>query len=630
MADKVEEVYLIAQDISKSFGDVELFSDISLSVHKGEKIALIAKNGAGKSTFLQILANQIDYEKGTVTYKKDIKIAYLEQTPYYDGNLTIEEAIYSDFSETLELLKKYEALLIDDPNQELQKVMNEIDAQQAWDLEVNINQFLSKLKIFNRQQVLSTMSGGQIKRLALASTLLKNPDFLVLDEPTNHLDIEMIEWLEDYLMDSQMTLLMVTHDRYFLDRVCNRIVELENNELYGYTGNYSYYLEKREERIALRNTEIDKARQLLKKELEWVNRMPKARTTKAKYRVDNVDSIKEKASRKMIKDSITIKFPMQRLGQKVIDVYNVSKSFDDLKIIEDFSYKFAKGEKVGIVGKNGTGKSTFLNLLTGNLKPDQGYMEIGTTVSVGYYHQDGMKFSPEKRVIDIVNDIMEVVSYGDGKQVSATVFLNHFLFPPKMHRVMVDKLSGGEKRRLYLMTVLMHNPNFLILDEPTNDLDIITLNILEEYLMAYEGCLLVVSHDRYFTDKLVDHLFVFQGDGQLKDFPGNYTDYRRDQIKKEKQKKAAEQAAKEKAVEGTKPKIKNDYSQRLSYKEKLEFEKLETELESLTAQKEDIENQLSDASLDHEKIMELSQSFETIKDELDEKELRWLELSERA
>ena len=429
-------------------------------------------------------------------------------------------------------------------------------------------------------------------------------------------------------MDSQASLLMVTHDRYFLDRVCNRIVELENNQLYNYTGNYEYYLTKRGERIEQHNTEVDKARQLLKKELEWVNRMPKARTTKAKYRVDNVDKVKNKASKKLYKDKIQLDFTSRRLGNKVIDIYNISKGFDDLKLIKDFSYKFTKGEKVGIIGRNGSGKSTFLNLITQQLELDSGRMEIGETVSIGYYHQDGMKFAAGKTVIEIVTDIMEVIDWGDGRKLTATGFLNYFLFPPKMQRVQVSKLSGGEKRRLYLMTILMQNPNFLILDEPTNDLDIITLNILEEYLLHFEGSLVIVSHDRYFMDKLAEHLFVFDGKGLIKDFPGNYTEYRNKEILIEKHLKS--QAKENKAEDGGDVKIKNDYSQRLSYKEKLEFEKLETELEALGIRKSELENEMNDSSINHEVLLEKSQEFESVKNKLDEKEMRWLELSERA
>jgi len=629
MAGKIDEVYLRAENVTKSFGDIELFSDISLSVHKGEKIAMIARNGAGKSTLLQIIAGNIDYDGGEITQKNGIKIAYLEQAPKYNGAFTVEEAINSDFKETRAIIEKYEELLINDPKDELTDVMNRIDILEAWDLDVNINQYLSKLKISDKTKVISTMSGGQVKRLALASVLLKKPNLLILDEPTNHLDLEMIEWLEDYLMDSQTTLLMVTHDRYFLDRVCNRIVELENNQLYNYAGNYEYYLTKRDERIEQHNTEVDKARQLLKKELEWVNRMPKARTTKAKYRVDNVDKVKEKASRKLMKDKIKLDFTSRRLGNKVIDIYNIYKSFDELHLIKDFSYKFTKGEKVGIIGKNGSGKSTFLNLITQQLELDKGRMEIGETVSIGYYHQDGMKFDEGKTVIEIVTDIMEVVNWGDGRTLTATGFLNYFLFPPKMQRVQVSKLSGGEKRRLYLMTILMQNPNFLILDEPTNDLDIQTLNILEEFLLSFTGCLLVVSHDRYFMDKLAEHLFVFDGNGEIQDFPGNYTDYRSKQIAIEKHLKAKEKAENQKDT----PKgvvIKNDYSQRLSYKEKLEFEKLENELEKLGNKKLELENEMNNSNIDHGLLLEKSQEFESVRNELDEKEMRWLELSERA
>ena len=628
MGGKASEIYLRAENVSKSFGDVELFSNISLSVHKGEKIAMIARNGAGKSTLLQIIAGNMDHESGEIVQKSGINIAYLEQTPDYNKDFTIEEAINSDFKETRSILKKYEALLVNDPNNELTGIMNRIDILDAWNLDVNINQYLTKLKISDKTKIISTMSGGQVKRLALASVLLKKPDLLILDEPTNHLDLEMIEWLEDYLMDSQTTLLMVTHDRYFLDRVCNRIVELENNQLYNYSGNYSYYLQKRGDRITQHNTEVDKARQLLKKELEWVNRMPKARTTKAKYRVENVDKVKERASRTLMKDKIQLDFTSRRLGNKVIDIYNLYKGFDDLSLIKDFSYKFTKGEKVGIIGKNGSGKSTFLNLITQQLEADKGRLEIGETVSIGYYHQDGLKFDPGKTVIDIVTDIMEVVDWGDGRKLTATAFLNYFLFPPKMQRVQVSKLSGGEKRRLYLMTVLMQNPNFLILDEPTNDLDIITLNILEEYLMHFEGCLVIVSHDRYFMDKLSEHLFVFDGEGNIKDFPGNYTEFRSKQILDEKRKKAIEKAQNievEKTIV-----IKNDYSKRLSFNEKMEFESLEKQMSEIESRKATLELEMNDSKIDHELLLEKSQEFESLKEELDEKEMRWLELSERA
>jgi len=625
MAKAREEVYLRAEEMSKSFGDVQLFSKISLSVHKGEKIAMIAKNGAGKSTFLQMIAGDMDYEEGEITQKNDIRIAYLEQSPAFDENLTVNQVIDAAFQENIKLLEKYEQLLVEDKNNQLTEVMNQIDALQAWNLEVEKNQFLTQLNLLDKEKVVKEMSGGQIKRLALAIVLLKKPDLLILDEPTNHLDLEMIEWLEDFLMETQVTLLMVTHDRYFLDRVCNRIVELDNNTLYSYSGNYEYYLRKREERIANSNAEIDKARQLLKKELEWVNRMPKARSTKAKYRVDNVDVIKEKASKRYVKDKIRLDFETRRLGTKVVHIYNLFKSFGNLELIKDFSYKFTKGEKIGIVGKNGTGKSTLLNLITEQLKPTKGHIEVGQTVHIGYYHQDGIKFNPEKRVIDIVTDIMEVVDFGDGRSLPATAFLNYFLFPPKKQRVKVEKLSGGEKRRLYLMTVLMRNPNFLILDEPTNDLDIITLNILEEYLLQFTGSLLIVSHDRYFMDKIVDHLFVFNGTGELRDFPGNYTQYRYHQLQKNKLQK--KQSSKEK-IEA--PQIKNDYSQRLTYNEKKEFEDLEKEMEKLSKQKEILSKEMNEAMSNHSILLEKSLEYEKVLQLLDEKEMRWLELSEKA
>jgi ATP-binding cassette subfamily F protein uup len=627
MAERSEEVLLVAEHISKSFGDTYLFNDISLSIHRGEKVALIAKNGAGKSTFLQILVHQIDFDQGEVTTQRNLELAYLAQAPAYAPDWTIMQALEYDFKDTLNLLSKYETLLLQDNDAELHLVMNQIDAHQAWNLPVRINQMLGRMKLNDATQTIGTLSGGQVKRLALASVLLKQPDLLILDEPTNHLDIEMIEWLEDYLMDSTMSLLMVTHDRYFLDRVCNRIVELEDSTFYNYYGNYEYYLEKRDERVELKNTEIDKARQLYKKELEWVNRMPKARTTKAKYRVDKVDEIKVQASQRKNNSSIKIDLPMARLGQKIIDLYHIYHAYDELKLITDFTFKFAKGEKVGIVGKNGSGKSTLLNIISEKIKPTQGYLEIGSTVKIGYYHQDGIQFEPYKRVIDIATDIMEVVDFGDGRKINASAFLNFFLFPPKVQQTKVDKLSGGEKRRLYLMSILMHNPNFLILDEPTNDLDIVTLNVLENYLLQFEGCVLVVSHDRYFTDKIVDHLFVFEGEGKIRDFPGNYTQYRYEKLKQDQERIATQS---NKIEVNSKVQIKNDYSQRLSYKEKLELDQLEKELHELGIEKTKVEAVLSSSESDHSELVEMSHRYEALKIELDQKELRWLELSEKA
>ncbi len=625
------EIYLRAEDISKSFGDLRLFSNISLSVHKGDKIAIIAKNGAGKSTFLQILSDKIDYDSGSITTRNGIHIAYLEQSPKFESHLSIEEAISSLFQEQFDLLKEYQNLLNNDPEERLNKVMNQIEALDAWGLEVRINEYLSRLNLHDKTQKMGELSGGQVKRVALASVLLQQPDLLILDEPTNHLDIDMIEWLEDYLISSNMSLLMVTHDRFFLDRVCNKIVELDNNEFYTYNGNYEYYLTKRSQRIEQKNAEVEKARQLYKKELEWLNRMPKARTGKAKYRVDNVEKIKSKAQQKITTPQISLDFSTRRLGTKVIDIYNISKRFDDLELINDFSYKFRKGEKVAIIGNNGTGKSTLMNIIAGIIKPDQGYLEVGSTVSIGYYHQDGLKHLPNKRVIDIVTDIMEVVDFGEQKRLSARAFLNYFLFPPKMQQVKVEKLSGGEKRRLYLMTVLMRNPNFLILDEPTNDLDIVTLNILEDYLMQFSGTLLIVSHDRYFTNKLVEHVFAFEKGATIKDFPGNYSDYRAYKQQEEQQLK---QLKKEETSANNEKKYnkdnKNDYSKRMSYKEKQEFKSLEEEINLLNERISELTEQLNSATLEHEQLYSLSQEYQEKKDELDEKEMRWLELSEKA
>jgi ATP-binding cassette subfamily F protein uup len=554
--------YLQVENITKSFGDLVLFDNISISIHKDQKVALIAKNGAGKTTLLNIIAGIDSPDDGKVTFRNDIKVGYLEQMPYIDDKLTVMEHVFNSSKEIVAVIKDYEKALENDNKNQLEELLIKMDVLKAWDYEVKVNQILSKFKITNHDQIIGELSGGQKKRLALASILILEPDLLILDEPTNHLDLEMIEWLEVFLKKSKCTLLMVTHDRYFLDRVCTNIIEMDDNTIYNYKGNYTYFLEKREERILNQTAEVDKAKNLLKTEQDWMRRMPQARGTKAKYRIDAFYDLKDKASQKRDDSKVKLDVQTARLGKKIVEISNLSKSYGDLKLIENFSYKFQRFEKVGIVGKNGTGKSTLLNLINNTIQPDSGSIEIGETVVFGYYKQDGIQFDEGKKVLEVVQDIAEVVTLGDGFKMSVSHFLNYFLFPPEVQHSYVSKLSGGELRRLYLCTVLMKNPNFLILDEPTNDLDILTLDILEDYLKSFTGCVLIVSHDRYFMDKIVDHLFVFEGEGVVKDFPGNYSIYRDYEIKKEKKERKeiqAEKPVKQKSVNKEK-------SKKLSYK----------------------------------------------------------------
>jgi len=628
------EVYLQIDKITKSFGDLVLFSDISFSIHKGEKVAIIAKNGAGKSTLLKIINSEDNADTGEIIFKNDLKIKFLSQDITLPENLQIADVIFDNDDETGKVLRQYEIALQENNQEDLASLVDKIDSLSAWDYQREITELLSKLKITDLTQTISTLSGGQKKRVALALTLIGEPDLIILDEPTNHLDLELIEWLEEYLKKTKATLLMVTHDRYFLDRVCNNIIELEDNTIYKYKGNYSYYLQKREERIAQQTAETDKAKNLLTKELDWMRRMPKARTTKAKYRIDAFYDLKEKASHKIIEEKIDAKVQTQRLGKKILEIKNLSKSFGDNKVLHDFSYSFQRGEKVCIIGKNGTGKSTFLNIITENISADEGEIDKGQTVVFGYYKQGGIKINENERIIDVITDIAEVVDIGKGNKVSASAFLNYFLFSPKRQQTLVSKLSGGEKRRLYLLTVLIKNPNFLILDEPTNDLDIMTLNVLEEFLINYSGVVIIVSHDRYFTDKIADKLFVFEGEGKVKGFAGNYTQYL--DYKKHTETKKAKiteelKSSLEKGAEGlkTNENPKNDYSKRLSFNEKREFEELENQIPQLEARKKEIEEFLSSGTTNHEELQEKSEEIKKIIDELDEKEMRWLELSER-
>jgi ATP-binding cassette subfamily F protein uup len=618
--------YLQVENLSKSYGDLALFERISFGVGQGQKIALIAKNGTGKTSLLNIIAGIDSQDSGEIIFRNDIKVAYLQQNPDLDHNNTVLNEVFNSNDPVLSVIRDYEKALETNDQEKMTEMIEKMDQYKAWDYENKVKQILSKLKITNFDQVIGQLSGGQKKRVGMAKVLITNPDFLILDEPTNHLDLEMIEWLEEYLNKSKGTLLMVTHDRYFLDRVCNEIIELDANSIFTYKGNYSYYLEKRAERIENSNAEVGKAQKLIKTEQEWMRRMPQARGTKAKYRIDAFYELKKKAASGFKEDSMELDIKSARLGKKILELDGLHKSFGDLTILNDFSYKFQRGEKIGIVGKNGTGKSTFLNIITQNLEVDSGTIEIGETVVYGYYKQDGISINEDERIIDVIKEIAESIDLGNGKVMSASQFLEYFLFPPKTQYNYVSKLSGGEKRRLYLMTVLMRNPNFLILDEPTNDLDIMTLNVLEDYLLNFKGCLIIVSHDRYFMDKVVDHMFVFEGKGKIRNFPGNYTIYRDTITEEEKEIKKLDKQVKPKKE---KPKSNNN-AKKLSFKEKREFEQLEIDLEQLNQEKEDLEQAMSSGTLSNDDLMEKSSRIQTVIDLIDEKELRWLELSEKA
>ena len=621
--------FLQAENLSKRWGELMLFENISFTVFEGAKVALIAKNGTGKSSLLDLLAGKELPEEGVITLTNDVKMGYFEQIPNLNPNNTVIEEVFESDNEKIKTVKAFELAVTQNKQDEITAISAKMDELNAWAVEVEIKQILTELKISFLEQKVSELSGGQQKRLALAKVLINQPDLLILDEPTNHLDLEMIEWLEAYLEKTKSTLLMVTHDRYFLDRVCNEIIEMEDNQIYRYQGNYTYFLEKRDERIAMQQASITKAKNLMRTEIEWMRRMPKARSHKAKYRVDSFQDLKEKASQNIRDDKVEMSVKSARLGKKIVELEHVSKSFPGVKLIEDFSYKFQRFEKVGIVGKNGTGKSTFLNLLTQSLTPDSGTVEIGQTIKYGYYRQEGIAFDPQEKVIEAVQKIAEFIHFEDGSKMSATQMLTRFLFPPETQYNYIEKLSGGEQRRLYLCTVLMENPNFLILDEPTNDLDIMTLNVLEDYLQSFAGCVVVVSHDRFFMDKIVDHLFVFEGEGVITDFPGNYTVYR-NKVEEEEQQKAKEEAKKkaeaksEAAAKPSQPQTKK----KLSYNEKREFEQLENEIPELEAQIGELEELLNSGNLNHDELYEKSLQLDDMKSQLDEKELRWLELSE--
>ncbi len=620
--------YLQAESISKRYGEQMLFEGISFTIFKDQKVALIAKNGAGKTTLMDIIAGIDTPDEGQVTVTNDIKIGYLKQDPELNDNLTVlQEALRSE-NPALDVIAQFEAAVNHNDQKAIESLTIKMEELGAWDFDVRVKQVLSQLKITDFDQPVRELSGGQRKRLALANVLVNEPDLLLLDEPTNHLDLDMIEWLEAYLEKTNCTLFMVTHDRYFLDRVCNEIIEIDQNQTYDYRGNYSYYLQKRQERIEQEQASTEKARNLLRTEQEWMRRMPKARSHKAKYRIDQFYELKDKASQRRQEDNLELNMASSRLGKKILELEHISKGYGDLKLITDFSYKFSRFEKVGIVGKNGTGKSTFLNVITKAITPDSGTIDWGQTIQIGYYRQEGINFKPDEKVIDIVKNIAEVIVFEDGQRMTASQLLTRFLFPPEVQYNFVEKLSGGERRRLYLCTILMQNPNFLILDEPTNDLDIMTLNVLEDYLAAFGGCVVIVSHDRYFMDKIVDHLFVFDGNGTIRDFPGNYTIYRNQVEEEEEQKKKQQQAINQAKPAPEKPKKKSPL--KMSFNEKREFEQLEQDIAQLEEEKSQLEEALNSGELTPDELTEKSKRFGVLTDELDEKEMRWLELSEKA
>ncbi len=625
--------YLSTENLGKKYGLKLLFEDLTFGISKGDKTALIAQNGVGKSTLLKILAGKETPDSGEVMIRNGIKVAMLEQEPELDDSMTINQFIAHGENEMVKVVQQYEkavAAQAEDYNEKTQeafdKALAKMDAANAWDYEQRLHQILSVLNIHDLDQDISSLSGGQRKRVALAFALLDDPDLLILDEPTNHLDVEMIEWLEAYLTKSTMTLLMVTHDRYFLDRVCNHILEIEDGQLYHHKGNYEYFLQKKAEREEVYATEIAKAGKLMKKEQEWMRRQPKARTTKSKSRIDAFYQTEKKAKSGKVKQEVKLEVDMSRIGGQVLELKKVSKSFDNLVILKDFEYSFNKGERIGIIGKNGVGKSTFLKIITGEEPVDSGEVETGQTIVYGHYKQSGIEIKEKERVIDVIKEIAEVIVLANGDTISVSQFLEHFMFDSKMQYTPVSKLSGGEKRRLGLMMVLIKNPNFLILDEPTNDLDLITLEKLEGFLSNFGGCLIIVSHDRYFMDNLVEHYFVFEGNGVVNDFNGTYSEYRA--LKSEQESEGKSSSSENKKSDHPKP--SNSDPEKLSFNERKEYQKLEKEIEELEKKKSAIHRQMSNSDLDYEKLQELSETFSALKEELEEKEFRWLELAERA
>jgi ATP-binding cassette subfamily F protein uup len=615
--------YLNVENISKSYGELILFKALSFSIHKDQKIAFVAKNGSGKTSILNILSGKDSPDDGQIVIRNGLRLAFLDQEPDLNPKLTIEETIIASDIPILKIIKAYEDALNNPEDADAyQKAFEGMDRHNAWEFETQYQQTLSQLKLDDLSLKVSTLSGGQKKRLALAQVLLSRPDIMILDEPTNHLDLEMIEWLEDYFTKTQQTLFMVTHDRYFLERVCNEIIELDHGELHTYKGNYSYYLEKKEARIENQATEVGKAKQLFKKELDWMRRQPKARTTKSKSRIEDFHEIKSKAHQRRNDHQIQLEISMARLGSKIIEFHKVSKSFKDKVILDNFEYTFKKGERIGIIGKNGTGKSTFLNLLTESVQPDSGKVVLGETVKIGYYTQGGIKAKPNQKVIEVIKEFGDFIPLAKGRQISAQQLLERFLFDRKKQWDFVEKLSGGEQKRLYLCTVLIQNPNVLILDEPTNDLDIVTLNVLEDFLLDFPGVLLVVSHDRYFMDKIVDHMFVFRGDGVVNDFPGNYSDFRAYDASKPKEIAPVEK------IDSTKTETQNQ-AHKLDYNEQKEYKNLTSKIRTLELDKTALETKFTNPDLSQDQISKLSEKLQALIDTIEKKEMRWFELSEK-
>ncbi|MBR6104437.1 MAG: ABC-F family ATP-binding cassette domain-containing protein [Paludibacteraceae bacterium] len=625
--------YLQVEGLTKSFGQKVLFHDVSFGISEGERIAIVARNGAGKTTLMNIIAGSEPYDSGAISFKRDLVMGILPQDPHFPAGMSVLQACLHSNSDQVKAIARYEKALLQPENtDELNEAMADMDSLKAWDYETRIKQILGKLNIHDLEQKVDNLSGGQLKRVALANVLIMEPELLILDEPTNHLDLAMVEWLEDYISNSRMALLMVTHDRYFLDRVCSHILEIDNQQLYSYHGNYTYYLEKRQERLEQQNAELARANNLYRKELDWMRRQPQARGTKAQYRIDAFNELEEKVKQKKQAGNVQLDVKASYIGSKIFEAKYISKAFGDTKILDNFYYNFSRYEKMGIVGNNGTGKSTFVKMIVGDEQPDSGTIDLGETIRFGYFSQQGMQFDEQMKVIDAVQSIAENVYLGDGRKLNVSQFLQHFLFSPERQHDFVYKLSGGERRRLYLCTVLMKNPNFLILDEPTNDLDIMTLNVLEDYLQNFKGCVIVVSHDRYFMDKVVDHLLVFHGQADVQDFPGNYTDYRLyREMKQQQERKEKEQAAKQQANKPAENKNQNSTrARKLTYKEQKELEQLTADIETLEAEKATITEELSSGTLQGQELVDKSQRIGDIDKELDEKTERWMELSELA
>jgi ATP-binding cassette subfamily F protein uup len=620
--------YLSVENIAKSFGENPLFTNLSFGINEGQKVGFVAKNGSGKTTLLNILAGTEAPDEGRVVYRKGITSAFLAQDPDLDPNRTVEETIFASDNEILKVIERYEkALENPEDSDAYQRAFDEMEMHQAWDFETQYKQILFKMKLDDVHKKVGDLSGGQKKRLALTVMLLNKPDFIILDEPTNHLDLDMIEWLETYFKKEKFTIFMVTHDRYFLENVCNEIVELEDGQLYTYKGNYSYYLDKKEARIELDQTNTDKAKQLFKKELDWMRRQPKARTTKSKSRIEDFHEIKDKASKRRNDHKVQLEINMERMGSKIVELVKVSKSFDDLKLLDKFDYNFQKGERIGIIGKNGTGKSTFLNMLSGKIPTDSGKVIIGETIKFGYYTQDGITIKPGQKVIEVIREFGDFIPLQKGRQISAQQLLERFLFDRKKQYDFVEKLSGGEQKRLYLCTILIQNPNFLILDEPTNDLDIVTLNVLENFLLDFPGCLVVVSHDRYFMDKIVDHLFVFKGNAEIEDFPGNYSDYREYEASQDTD-NTTNTKDPNPSNNKQQQKTSSDPGNTLTYNEKKEFGKLEKEIANLEKKKEKIQQKFLE-NLSGKEIDKTSLELQSVIDELETKTERYFELGEK-